>query len=78
MCYYQLQASKTFQNKWSDYLKLLQLSNKATFFQNCTSIYDNIIKMKFPIHNIEPPAGEFNFEEENAVRYVGGYRAGAS
>ena len=30
--------------------------------------------MKFPVHdNIEPPAGEFNFEEENAVRYVGGY-----
>ena len=75
MCFYQLQASKMFQNKWSDYLKLLQLSNKATFFQNCTSIlYDNIIKMKFPVHdNIEPPAGEFNFEEENAVRYVGGY-----
>ena len=22
---------------------------------------------------LEPPAGEFNFEEENAVCYVGGY-----
>ena len=67
-------STASIQNKWSDYLKLLQLSKKATFFQNCTSIlYDNIIKMKFPVYdNIEPPAGEFNFEEENAVRYVGG------
>ena len=39
MCFYQPQASKMFQNKRSDHLKLLQLSKKATFFQNCTSIF---------------------------------------
>ena len=75
MSFYQLQISRSFQDKWDDYLQLLQLTNKAIFFQNCTSIlYDNIIKMKFPVpDNTEPLAGAFNFEEENAVRYVGGY-----
>jgi len=75
MYFYQLQVSKLFQDKWSDYLELIQLTGKAIFFQNCTSIlYDNIIKLKFPIpDNTEPLADAFNFEEENAVRYVGGY-----
>ena len=45
------------------------------FFQNCTGIlYENIIKMKFPVSdNPEPLPDSFNFEEENALRYVGGY-----
>ena len=76
MCFYQLQASKLLQDKWRNYLELLQLTNKAIFFQNCTAIlFDNIIKMKFPASdNTESPAADLvSFEEENAVRYVGGY-----
>ena len=75
MSFYQLQLSKSFQDKWNDYLQFLQLTSKAIFFQNCSSIlYDNIIKMKFPVpDNAEPLADAFNCEEENAIRYVGGY-----
>lgn len=75
MSFYQLQVSKSFQDKWNDYLQFLRLTSKAIFFQNCTSIlYDNIIKMKFPVpDNGEPLADTFNCEEENAIRYVGGY-----
>jgi len=75
MSFYQLQVSKSFQDKWNNYLQLLRLTSKAIFFQNCTSIlYDNIIKMKFPIQdNAEPLGDAFSYEEENAIRYVGGY-----
>ena len=73
--FYQLQVSKSFKDKWNDYLQFLKLTSKAVFFQNCSSIlYDNIIKMKFPVaDNAEPVADAFNSEEENAIRYVGGY-----
>ena len=56
-------------------MQLLQLTSKAIFFQNCTSIlYEKIIKMKFPIPDkSEPLVDAFNFEEENAIHYVGGY-----
>ena len=56
-------------------MQLLQLTSKAIFFQNCTNIlYDNIIKMKFPIPDkTEPLVDAFNFEEENTIHYVGGY-----
>ena len=66
MSFYQLQVSRSFKDKWNEYLQFLRLKSKAIFFQNCTSIlYDNVIKMKFPVaNNPEPPPDSFNFEEE--------------
>ena len=54
---------------------MLELPAKPMFYQTCTSIlYDNIIKTKFPVPDAtQLPPEMFSFEEENAVRYVGGY-----
>jgi len=57
-------------------LSLLGLSQKAIFFQSYTSIlFNNIIKMKFPVDkaSAEARVRPSSYEEENAIHYVGGY-----
>ena len=73
--FYQLQTSVLFREKWKSYLCLLKLPQKVIFFQSYTSIlFDNIIKMKFPVDKAsEARAQPSSYEEENAIRYVGGY-----
>jgi len=73
--YYQFQVSQRFTERWKLYLQSLKLPDKAIFFQSYTSIlFDNIIKIKFPVDcSAETLAVPISFEEENAIRYVGGY-----
>ena len=73
--FYQFQVSTLLQEKWTSYLHMLELPAKPIFFQTCTSIlFDIIIKTKFPVPDAtQTPPEVFSFEEENAIRYVGGY-----
>ena len=50
---------------------------EAIFFQHCTRIlFDNLLKDDFPVHE-DKQRKDLDFslttEEENAIRYVGGY-----
>ena len=73
--FYQLQVSQQFTEKWKLYLQEMKLPDKAVFFQSCTSIlFDNIIKIRFPVDcTADTSEVPLSFEEENAIRYVGGY-----
>jgi len=73
--FYQFQVSQHFTERWKLYLQSLKLPDKAIFFQSYASIlFDNIIKIKFPVDcTAEALAVPISFEEENAIRYVGGY-----
>ena len=73
--FYLLQTSVLFREKWKSYLCLLKLPQKAIFFQSYTSIlFDNIIKMKFPVDKASEARAQLSsYEEENGIRYVGGY-----
>jgi len=73
--FYQFQISPRFTEKWKLYLQAINLPDKVIFFQSYTSVlFDNIIKVGFPVdctaETLEVP---LSFEEENAIRYVGGY-----
>ena len=72
--FYQLQTSVLFREKWKSVL--VRIITESNFFQSYTSIlFDNILKMKFPVDkaSAEARARPSSYEEENAIHYVGGY-----
>ena len=74
--FYILRSSKQFCGKWREYLELLNLSNEPLFYQHVTlTLFDWILSNKFKndARPSETSAVEFTYEEENAIRYMGGY-----
>lgn len=76
--YYQLQISSIFTVKWKNFLNSANAPPEGIFFQHCTKIvFDNLLKEKFPLGHDEEQQldSEYSltYEEENAIRYVGGY-----
>ena len=71
--FYVLRRSK----QWREYLELLNLSNEPLFFyQHLTlALFDQMLldKFKDDARPLETSAIEFTYEEENAIRYMGGY-----
>ena len=68
----QLQSSVEFVQKWKLYLTSLSLSTLPVFFQLLTRIIFSDLVGKHISNNIADDCALTN-EEENAVRYVGGY-----
>ena len=77
--YYQLQISSVFTDKWKGFLLTIGAPTEDIFFQHCTRImFDNLLKVKFFVHHAydnqkKDSDNSFTTEEENAIRYVGGY-----
>ena len=74
--FYILRSSKQFCGKWREYLELLNLINEPLFYQHLTlTLFDWILSDKFKndARRSETSAVEFTYEEESAIRYVGGY-----
>ena len=76
--YYQLLTSKTFQQKWEKFLSTVKLPQEPLLYQYVTAeTFELLIKEKFSSSNDtsldESVTNTLTFEEENAVRYVGGY-----
>ena len=72
-----LTSSDDFTLKWSSFLEQLQLSDEPLFYQILTDeLFDELLRKQ-----LAPSANqgeteeclELTFEEENAIRYVGGY-----
>lgn len=72
-----LASSDDFTLKWSSFLEQLQLSDEPLFYQILTDeFFDQLLRKQ-----LAPSANqgeteeclELTFEEENAIRYVGGY-----
>ena len=77
--YHHLRCSYTFRQRWQAFLHGIKLKEDPILFQVITSrMLDYIIKVKLPIASPVESAtdGEviqLTYEEENAIRYVGGY-----
>lgn len=75
--YYQLQISSVFLEKWKAFLESINAPTEAIFFQHCTRVlFDHLLKDKYPVQHEDQHTDSdclLTFEEENAVRYVGGY-----
>ena len=75
--YYRLQISTAFTEKWKSFLQTVSAPIEAIFFQHCTRIlFDNLLKDMFPVHeDNQRKDSDYSLttEEENAIRYVGGY-----
>ena len=81
--FHQLRCSDQFNQKWKSFLLSSKLEHSNIFCQSVTSrIFDHILKDSFPIYselpfdsdnnNVQQQA-QLTYEEENAIRYVGGY-----
>lgn len=76
--YHNLRCSSTFRQRWQVVLHSIGLKVDPVLSQVITSrMFDCIIKVKLPvvpqdIVQVEP-GSELTYEEENAIRYVGGY-----
>ena len=77
--YHQLTTFEAFNGKWINFLGLLKVDKEPLFYQHVT---DEMFEMRIKeIVNSSTPqpevcsedSGMLTFEEENAVRYVGGY-----
>jgi len=74
--YHETTSSEGFKNSWEKFLTDLQLDKEPLFYQHVTDeTFDMLIKKTVVVAE-EAPANypkPLTFEEENAVRYVGGY-----
>lgn len=74
--FYGLRSSNEFCKKWEEYLDHLDLSNEPLFYQHLTlALFEQILSDTFkddPCPS-ETSSTEFTYEEENAIRYMGGY-----
>ena len=72
---YQLQISTSFADKWCSYLMSLQVPAEPVFYQHYTGIiFDNLVKQNIPnVQENDSIVSPLTFEEENDIRYVGGY-----
>lgn len=74
--FHQLRSGSEFQQKWKHLLVSVGLQEEPIFYQNVTlQIFEMLIKMKFIISDDTDTenTAKLTYEEENAVRYVGGY-----
>ena len=70
--------SSSFEEKWGEYLISVGLTKEPLFYQHITDeVFDLLIKQSIKIHHKESLLEEYEemltFEEEKAVRYIGGY-----
>ena len=72
---YQFQISTHFAEKWCLYLTSLQVPTDPVFHQHYTGIiFNNLVKQNVPsTEEKDMCVNPLTFEEENAIRYVGGY-----
>ena len=77
-----LTISDSFTKKWQDFLQASHLQDQPIFYQHFTDeLFDSLVQKK--LRAAQPDEGTsvksvsscklLNFEEENAVRYIGGY-----
>jgi len=74
--FFTLRSSEEFISKWQQYLKHLQLEAEPIFYQHVTlAVHDWLLYTKFvPIDGDDTEVEvHFTYEEENAIRYMGGY-----
>ena len=75
--YHQLCSSDTFEEKWERFLVGEKLAKEPLFYQYITDqTFELLIKNKLPTNEqgcTSVDQEKLTFEEENAVRYVGGY-----
>ena len=76
--FHHFRCSDGFKEKWKTFLSYSALTDSSIFYQTLTTrILDYIILDSFPIPTKTPfPDSSVNnltYEEENAIRYVGGY-----
>lgn len=77
--FHQLRSSTDFQCRWKSFMLSINLSYELIFCQTITTrILDFVLKDKLPISETLSTADGIDvvcltYEEENAVRYVGGY-----
>lgn len=74
--FYVLRSSDLFCRKWREYLESLKLNDEPLFFQHFTlSLFNQMLSDKFKdsASASETNTSEFTYEEENAIRYMGGY-----
>jgi hypothetical protein len=71
-----LRSSREFRGKWETFLRALQMPTCPIFYQHVTAnVMEQIIKQKLPVTNssTSSQSTSLTYEEENAIRYVGGY-----
>ena len=77
--FHQVRLDVTFQSKWKTFLEQHQLPNEPLFYQHITTkAFSALIKHKFDAHeSVEEATSiqttDLTYEEENAIRYIGGY-----
>ena len=76
--FHQTTLSPSFEEKWETYLISVGLAKEPLFYQHITDeVFNLLIKQNIKIPDKECMLEEYEqmltFEEENAVRYVGGY-----
>ena len=74
---FQLQCTSSFIEQWQTYLTTLQLPAEPVFYQNYTMIiFDSLVNSSIPKRveaSTSSRVNSLSFEEENAIRYMGGY-----
>lgn len=71
-----LRSSREFCDKWETFLRSLQMPTCPIFYQHVTAnVMEHIIRQKLPVTNSSTgsQSTSLTYEEENAIRYVGGY-----
>ena len=73
-----LTSSDDFTSKWNNFLSQVDLNDEPLFYQILTDeIFDQLLKKRLTVlqgdSDCTEDCAELTFEEENAVRYVGGY-----
>ena len=72
-----LRSSREFCNKWEKFLCSLQMPGCPIFYQHVTAnVMEHVIRLKLPATNTVSTSSQsisLTYEEENAIRYVGGY-----
>ena len=74
--FFALRSSEEFGLRWKQYLEHLKLTGKPLFYQHFTLVlYEQLLCSKFRITDtaFEENDIQFTYEEENAIRYMGGY-----
>ena len=73
---YCLRSLREFCDKWETFLYSLQMPTCPIFYQHVTAnIIEHIIRQKLSVTNSSASSQStlLTYEEENAIRYVGGY-----
>lgn len=78
--YHELRTSDNFQSKWSQFLTANCLSMEPLFYQQVSVfIFSKLVKdaKKLPVVSNPEEVPVLTYEQENALRYTGGYIVGA-